>query len=101
MATNWKVEVDWNRDGAYSEVTEYVTELQWFLGFRAPYMGTASEAYLHLTLNNADKRFSPENSAGPLSGKLAPLRPVKVESHDGTTTRRHFSGCGAIDPSGG
>ena len=25
-------------------------------------------------------------------GKLAPLRPVKIESHDGTTTRRHFSG---------
>ena len=63
MPTKWKVEVDWNRDGAYSEVTEYVTELQWFLGFCAPYMGKASEAYLHLTLNNADKRFSPENSS--------------------------------------
>ena len=46
MATKWKVEVDWNRDGSYSEVTEFVAELQWFLGFREPYMGTASEAYL-------------------------------------------------------
>ena len=43
-------------------------------------------------MRNEDKRFSPENSAGSLYGKLAPLRPVKIESHDGTTTRRHFSG---------
>ena len=92
MATKWKVEVDWNRDGAYSEVTDYVTEARWFLGFRAPFMGTASEAFLHVTLKNADKRLSPENSGGPLYGKLAPLRPVKNESHDGTTARRHFSG---------
>ena len=39
MATKWKVAVDWNRDGTYSEVTEYVAELQWFLGFRAPLYG--------------------------------------------------------------
>ena len=45
-----------------------------------------------MRLNNDDKRFTPENSAGPLSGKLAPLRPVKIESNDGTTTRTHWSG---------
>ena len=33
-------------------------------------------------MRNEDKRFTPENSTGPLSGKLAPLRPVKVESHE-------------------
>ena len=55
-----------------------------------------------MRLNNKDRRFSPENSAGPLSGKLAPLRPVKVESHDGTTTRTHWSGWIAlILPAGG
>ncbi len=92
MATKWKVEVDWNRDGTYSEVTEYVTEVEWFLGFRAPHMGTASEAFLHLTLNNADKRFSPENSSVPLYGNLAPLRPLRVTSDDGSTVRKHLSG---------
>ena len=92
MATNWKVEVDWNRDGTYSEVTEYVAELQWFLGFREPFRGTASPAYLHLTLNNADKRFSPENSNGPLYGSLVPLCPVRVTSDDGSTVRTHWSG---------
>ena len=39
-----------------------------------------------------DKRFTPENSAGSLYGKLVPLRPAKIESNDGTTTHRHFSG---------
>ena len=92
MATTWKVEVDWNRDGAYSEVTSHVIAAQWFLGFRAPYMGTASEGYLHLTLNNADRRFSPENSSSPLYGNLSPLRPVRVTSNDGSTTRTHWSG---------
>ena len=92
MATRWKVEVDWNRDGTYSEVTKYVTEVQWFLGFRAPYMGTASEAFLHVTLNNADRRFSPENRSGPLYGNLAPLRPVRIQSDDGSTVRTHWSG---------
>ena len=100
MATKWKVEVDWNRDGSYSEVTEFVAELQWFLGFREPYMGTASEAYLHLTLNNADKRFSPENSSGPLHESLVPLRPIRVTSDDGSTVRTHWSGwINMIEPS--
>ena len=90
--TIWKIEVDWNRDGAYTKVTEYVTELQRFLGYRTPYMGTASDAYLHLTLHNAGKRFTPENSSGPLSAKLAPLRPVRIQSNDGTSTRTHWSG---------
>ena len=60
--------------------------------FPASVYGWGNDAQLRLVLRNDDRRFTPENSAGPLSGKLAPLRPVKVESHDGTTTRRHFSG---------
>ena len=86
------MQVDWNRDGAYSEVTDYVTEAQWFLGFRAPFMGTASEAIMHLTLNNADRRFSPENSSGPHYGNLSPLRPVRIQSDDGFSVRTHWSG---------
>ena len=47
-------------------------------------MDVGNDANLSLLMRNDDKRFTPENSAGPLSGKLAPLRPAKVESHDGT-----------------
>ena len=62
------------------------------LGFQQAYMDVGNDAQLRLVMRNDDKRFTPANGAGPLSGKLAPLRPVKIESHDGTTTRRHFSG---------
>ena len=74
MATKWKVEVDWNRDGTFSEVTEYVTELQWMLGFQQAYMDVGNDAQLRLVMRNDDKRFTPENCAGSLYGKLAPLR---------------------------
>ena len=47
-----------------------------------------------LVLDNRDRRFSPENedTGNPLAGKIQPLRPVRVTSNDGTTTRTHWSG---------
>ena len=72
--------------------TARVLSASWALGFQQAYMDVGNDAQLTLILRNQDKRFSLENSAGSLYGKLAPLRPVKIESNDGTTTRRHFSG---------
>lgn len=45
-----------------------------------------------MRLNNVDRRLSPENSSSPLTGELAPLRPVKLESNDGTPSCTHWSG---------
>ena len=92
MTTRWTIGIDWDRDGNYTDETARVLSAKWTLGFQQAYMDVGNDAQLRLVLRNDDRRFTPENSAGPLSGKLAPLRPVKVESHDGTTTRRHFSG---------
>ena len=92
MSTRWTIGIDWDRDGNYTDETARVLSAKWMLGFQQAYMDVGNDAQLRLVLRNDDRRFTPENSAGPLSGKLAPLRPVKVESHDGTTTRRHFSG---------
>ena len=92
MATAWTIAIDWNRDGSYTDETANVLSANWFLGFQQPYMDVGSDAQLALAMRNADKRFTPENRTGPLYGKLAPLRPVKIESNDGATTRRHFSG---------
>ena len=51
---------------------------------------------LKLTLDNSDKRFSPDYAPGggsnPLEGYVRPLRPVTVRSDDGTTERSHWSG---------
>ncbi len=92
MTTRWTIGIDWDRDGSYTDETDLVLFAKWSLGFQQAHKVVGNDAKLTLLMRNEDKRFTPENSAGPLSGKLAPLRPVKVESHDGTSTRRHFSG---------
>ena len=96
MSTSWTIAIDWDRNGDFSgehdDITQRVLLAEWFVGMQRPYQLTADGSTLVMRLNNKDRRFSPENSAGPLSGKLAPLRPVKIESHDGTTTRTHWSG---------
>ena len=96
MSTSWTIAIDWDRNGDFSgehdDITQRVLYAEWFVGMQRPYQLTADGSTLVMRLNNADRRFSPENSAGPLSGKLVPLRPVKIESHAGTTTRTHWSG---------
>ena len=96
MSTSWTIAIDWDRNGDFSgehdDITKRVLLAEWFVGMQRPYQLTADGSTLMVRLNNKDRRFSPENSNGPLSGKLAPLRPVKVESNDGTTTRTHWSG---------
>lgn len=92
MTTEWTVSIDWDRDGTYTDETSYVVSAQWFLGFQQPYMEVGNDAQLTLTMRNTDKRFTPEYSAGALYSNLVPLRPVKIESNDGATTRRHFTG---------
>ena len=92
MTTRWTIGIDWNRDDSYTDETAHVLSAKWQLGFQQAFMNVGNDAKLSLVMRNKDKRYSPENRAGSLYGKLVPLRPVKIESHDGTTTRRHFSG---------
>ena len=97
MPTTWTIAIDWNRDGEFTGndiVTSRTLWVNWFLGFRKPFMDIAENSMLGLVLDNRDRRFSPENdaAANPLAGKIQPLRPVRVQSNDGTTTRIHWSG---------
>ena len=106
MSTSWTIAIDWDRNGDFSgehdDITQRVLLAEWFVGMQRPYQLTADGSTLVMRLNNKDKRFSPENSAGPLTDKLVPLRPVKIESNDGTTVRAHWSGwIAAILPAGG
>ena len=97
MATTWTIAIDWDRDGEFSGddiVTERAVWVNWFLGFREPFKDIAQNSTLGLVLDNRDRRFSPENedAANPLAGKIQPLRPVRLTSNDGSTTRIHWSG---------
>ncbi len=73
-------------------MTAYVSSARWFLGERKPYQETADDSMLTLVLDNSDRRFSPENPSSPLAGKLAPFKPVRVQSDDGNTPRTHWVG---------
>ena len=92
MTARWTIGIDWDRDGSYTDETARVLFAKWNLGFQQAYMDVGNDAKLSLLMRNEDKRFTPESSASALYGKLAPLRPVKIESKDGTTTRTHWSG---------
>jgi hypothetical protein len=104
MPTTWTIAIDWDRNGnftgTYDNVSSRATQVDWVLGARRPYQDVAEDSVLKLTLTNTDKRYSPENSASPLTGKLVPYRPVRVQSNDGTTTRTHWTGwVESIEPS--
>ena len=74
--------MDWDRDGNFSEtnhdITAYVQQLTFNVGFWQPFMEVADEMTCTMTLFNATKRFSPEYSAGPLYAFEWSLRPVRV-----------------------
>ena len=94
--TTWTIAIDWERNGnfdsAYDDVTNRVQQTNWFLGMRKIYQEIADNSVCVFTLNNADQRFSPDNLDSPLAGKVMPLRPVRIQSNDGTTTRTHWVG---------
>jgi hypothetical protein len=96
MTTTWQVLVDWDRNanytGPYDDISSRVINAQWFLGPQKPYQVIADESKLTLTLDNSDKRFSPDNASSPIYGKMLPLRPVRIQSNDGGTVRTHWQG---------
>jgi hypothetical protein len=96
MATTWTIAIDWDRNGNYSgtydDVTSRVIEAQWMLGMTEPYQDVAENSTLTLLLDNSDKRYSPENTGSPITGKVVPFRPVRIQSNDGSTTRTHWLG---------
>tara|TARA_R100001082_G_scaffold111276_1_gene94645 strand:- start:970 stop:2523 length:1554 start_codon:yes stop_codon:yes gene_type:complete len=90
--------------GTYTEVSTYLENGAWSLGFGAPYEPMARESILSVTLNNADRRFSPEYSSGTYYGKLKPGILIKLTSTDpaDSTVRTMFIGwVDAIKPTPG
>jgi hypothetical protein len=67
MTTNWKIQIDWDRDGdfttAIDDVTNDVMQANWFLGFRKPYDDVANEVLMVLKLRNNNRRFSARSAS--------------------------------------
>lgn len=87
----WALEVDWDGDGVFTGANEAVRMLKlqtergndYYLsgdgnGFESNRIGFAI-----MTVDNYDGRFDPYNTTGPLYGKLAPGKRVKLWVRDG------------------
>jgi hypothetical protein len=65
------------------DITDYFLEnSKWGLGFVKAYQYVAPVGKADLRLSNADKRFSPEYSSGPLYGDLLPNLLVQISDPD-------------------
>lgn len=96
MPTSWKFLVDWDRDndfnGEYDDISDWVLTANWFLGMQQPYSSTGDNSRLKVTLQNMDKRFSPDNHASPLAGLLQPFTIIRVVADDGEQERIMWAG---------
>jgi hypothetical protein len=95
-SATWTISVDLNNDRDYSDTGEdlsaFVIDADWSLGFAAPFDPISRSETLTLTLKNADKRFSPEYAGGALYPNFAQGKLVRVQSTYSGVTRTHFLG---------
>ncbi len=92
MPTTFTLEIDWDRDGSWSDETAYLRRVQTRTGFAQPGDAVAAAGRCDLTLDNTTGRYSPGNTEGPLYGNLLPRRPVKINATDGIITWVLFRG---------
>mgnify|MGYP005849180197 CR=1 FL=1 len=87
--TIWKIWVNWDRNTSvdpFDNVADRALSAHWFLGMRHPYQTAGDDGMLTLVLDNVDRRYSPEYEGSPLYGKVAPFKPIYVQSvRDGVT----------------
>lgn len=98
-----KVYLDFDRSGSFAtEVTSYVIDASWMLGFDEPYGTMARDSTSTITLNNLDRRFTPEYASGAYYGSLTTGITVKITSTYASVTRTMFTGwLNSITPSSG
>lgn len=93
---SYTIQIDWNNDGDFSDanedISEYVIEAVWSTGYAKPYDHAAAPGWLKLTLDNTDRRFSPENASSPLYSSLKPMRYVRIQATYNSTTHTLFYG---------
>lgn len=91
-SATYTVAIDWDDDGDFTDPGENITadvlHMTWRLGLAQPYDSLAPPISARITLRNPSRDYSPEYS----SHDLQPGKPIRIQSHDGLTTRTHFTG---------
>ncbi len=94
--TSYAFHIDWDNDGDFGDAREdisgYVQEAEWQIGYAEAYAPAAAPGWLRLTVDNADRRFSPGCTSSPLYGALLPMRYVRVQATHAGHTYTMFRG---------
>lgn len=105
FAAQWRIEVDWNKDGDFSDpnenITDYVKSFEFTNGFTSPYKNFADTSKLSVTLDNATRLFSPDYSGGALYSVDWRLRPIRVSAINSGTTVMWTGWTDTIQPASG
>jgi len=88
-ATDWLATPDFSQ--AIDDITGYVKSISIDRGKKTE-LGNIPAGTLDITLNNADKRFSPPYDKGPLYGKIRPWLPVRIRATINGDTQTIYTG---------
>ena len=82
----YRVLIDWDDDGnftgAFDDITADVWDMEWERGrdYASQLTGRSVAGRAILTVQNDDGKYSPFNTASPLSGNLLPKRKIQIRS---------------------
>jgi len=80
--TDWAIYIDWDKDRSFDDVLDDITadvmSIKWRLGMGRAYQNVTDESTCTIQVNNETGKYTPQNPASPLYGKLLPHRAVKV-----------------------
>ena len=90
MPITYTIAINANHDGDFTDIGEdisaHVLDLKWNLGLARPYDSLADTSSAQITVRNLTGLFSPERNT------LDSGTQVRIQSHDGTSTRTQFIG---------
>jgi hypothetical protein len=70
-------------ESRYENITQWVIDATWNIGFKEAYQFVADDNRLTLTLNNDENLWSPEIGVpNPVAGNVRPNRQVRVQAQD-------------------
>ncbi len=86
----------------YDNITPYVMNANWGVGFKSAGQRVAAEIRGSLTLKNTDRRWSPENANGPFANIVLPHKVLQIQSTWlGTRRTMYQAWISHIDPEAG
>lgn len=99
MPITYQIAVDTGDDGTFSgDLTADTVAVTWRIGMDAPFASVAQPGVAQVTVQNADRRYTPTSPACLLERGFT----LRIQSDDGDSVRTHFIGTvTAITPEAG